>query len=118
MRALVNAPHSQDRLFLREMPEPEAQPDEVILNVRAFSINRGELVLLRNRPEGWRPGQDIAGVVQQVARSGRGPREGECVAALIDGAGWAERVAVPVERLARVPAGLGLEKAAAMPLAG
>lgn len=118
MRALVNTPGTGNRLSFRDLPEPEPRDDEVVMSVRRFSINRGELALMRNRPEGWRPGQDVAGVVQRAARNGNGPATGEPVAALIEGAGWAERVAVPIERLARVPDGVDLERAAALPMAG
>ncbi len=69
MKAIVNTPKTNDRLSFRDVPEPEPREDEVIVSVRSFSINRGELALMRNRPEGWRPGQDIAGVVERPAQS-------------------------------------------------
>ena len=37
---------------------------------------------------------------------------------LVDGGGWAERVPVPVERLAVLPEGVGFAEAAALPIAG
>ena len=118
MEALVNMPKAGSRLLLRDVPEPEPRGDEAVVSVHSFSINLGEIALIRNRPEGWRPGQDIAGVVERPAQSGEGPRTGERVAALIEGAGWAERVAVPVKRLARVPDGVDLDQAAGLPMAG
>ena len=118
MRALVNTPDANSRVSFRDSPEPEPHDDEVVVRVQSFSINRGELALLQMRPDGWRPGQDVAGFVERQARNGKGPKIGERVAALIEGAGWAERVAVPVERLAYVPDGVELETAAAMPMVG
>lgn len=118
MKALVNTPGHDPRLAFRDVPEPEPREDEAVVSVGAFSINRGELALMRNRPDGWRPGQDIAGLVTRPAANGTGPAAGERIAALIEGGGWAERVAVPVQRLARVPDTLGLETAAALPMAG
>ena len=50
-------------------PSRSRQPNEALVAVHAFSLNRGELRLFQVRPEGWRPGQDIAGV---VLRAGRG----------------------------------------------
>ena len=44
-----------------------------IVAVQAAGINRGELRLLSMRPDGWRPGQDISGVVVRVAADGTGP---------------------------------------------
>jgi NADPH:quinone reductase len=41
-----------------DLPEPEPAGDELVLAVRAFSINAGEASLIEQRPDGWRPGQD------------------------------------------------------------
>jgi NADPH2:quinone reductase len=49
---------------------------EVLVEVRAYSVNRGELFLLKMRSDGWRPGQDLAGVVVQAAADGTGPALG------------------------------------------
>ncbi len=102
----------------RVVPEPAAYPDEAIIAVYASSLNRGELALLAGRPEGWRPGQDIAGVVATLAADGSGPRAGTRVVGLVEGAGWAQRVAVPVTRLAALPDAVGVAVAAALPMAG
>jgi len=102
--------------------------------VHAFSLNRprasftvassstgrtvGELTLLRIRPAGWRPGQDIAGTVLEAAADGSGPNPGTRVVALLDWHGWAERAAVPVSRLAALPDNVSFVQAAALPVAG
>jgi NADPH:quinone reductase len=75
MLALVNTPSAPIPVELREVAEPVPMPDEAIVEVHAFSLNRGELALLAGRPEGWRPGQDIAGVVVQPATDGSGPEK-------------------------------------------
>jgi len=118
MRALVNTPNGNEPVELREVEEPAAGRDEAIMAVRAFALNRGELSLLSSRPEGWRPGQDIAGVVVRPAADGSGPREGARVVGLVDGAGWSERVAVPTARLAALPDAVDVALAAALPVAG
>src|SRR5207237_10488919 len=74
--ALVNTPSAPIPVELHEVAEPEPAADEAIVEVHAFSLNRGELPLLAGRPEGWRPGQDIAGVVVKAAAHGSGPKEG------------------------------------------
>jgi NADPH:quinone reductase len=56
-----------------EAPEPTPRSGQAVVGVRAFSVNRGELALLKARPAGWRPGQDVAGVVVQPAAHGTGP---------------------------------------------
>jgi len=118
MLAIVTTPNGAAPIELREVPEPQPAPNEAVVEVRAFSLNRGELRLFQIRPEGWRPGQDISGVVLQQAANGSGPRIGTRVVALTDNAGWAERAAVPTHRMAVLPDNVLLEEAAALPVAG
>ena len=57
-----------------DLPEPTPQPSECVIELRAFSINYGETILIKQRPEGgWRPGQDVAGLVVKQAADGSGP---------------------------------------------
>jgi NADPH:quinone reductase len=53
MLAVVNTPNAAAPVELREVPEPQPAPNEAVIEVRAFSLNRGELRLLQIRPEGW-----------------------------------------------------------------
>ena len=118
MLALVNTPSASIPVELNEVPEPVPMPDEAVVEVHAFTLNRGELALLSSRPEGWRPGQDIAGVVVQPATDGSGPEKGTRVVALVDGAGWSQRVAAPTARMAVLPDNVSFASAATLPVAG
>jgi NADPH:quinone reductase-like Zn-dependent oxidoreductase len=118
MLALVNTPGGTAPVELREVADPQPAPNEALVEVRAFSLNRGELRLFQIRTEGWRPGQDIGGVVLRPAADGSGPAAGTRVVALTDNAGWAERAAVPAHRMAVLPDNVLLEEAAALPVAG
>jgi len=118
MLALVNTPGGSAPVELREVAEPQPAPNEALVEVRAFSLNRGELRLFQIRPEGWRPGQDISGVVLKQAADGSGSAAGTRVVALTDNAGWAERAAVPAHRMAALSDNVLLEEAAALPVAG
>ena len=118
MLALVNTPSAPIPVELNEVPEPVPVPSEAIVEVHAFSLNRGELALLAGRPDGWRPGQDIAGVVVQPAADGSGPAKGTRVVALVDGAGWSQRVAAPTARMAALPENVSFASAATLPVAG
>jgi NADPH:quinone reductase len=118
MLALVNTPSAPIPVELNEVPEPVPLPSEAIVEVHAFSLNRGELALLAGRPDGWRPGQDIAGVVVQPAADGSGPAKGTRVVALVDGAGWSQRVAAPTARMAALPENVSFASAATLPVAG
>ena len=118
MLAIVNTPGDAAPVELREIAEPQPAANEALVEVRAFSLNRGELRLFQIRPEGWRPGQDISGVVVKQAADGSGPAAGTRVVALTDNAGWAERAAVPSHRMAALPDNARFEAAAALPVAG
>lgn len=117
MRALVSTPGAATPAAIQEVQEPSPAPDELLLGVKAASLNRGELMLLAARA-GWRPGQDVAGVVLRAAADGSGPPEGARVVAVVDQAGWAERAAVPTNRAAELPAGVDLGAAATLGVAG
>jgi len=118
MLAVVNTPDGPEPVAIREVPEPEPRPNEAVIAVHAFSLNRGELRLFQVRPEGWRPGQDIAGVVLKQAGDGSGPAAGTRVVALCDWEGWAERAAVASHRMASLAYNISFAQAAALPVAG
>ncbi|HUY96632.1 MAG TPA: zinc-binding dehydrogenase [Verrucomicrobiae bacterium] len=119
MLGLVADPAAPERVALRELPEPEPGPGTAVVEVEAVALNRGELNRLQTAPDGWRPGWDLAGRVAVAATDGRGPKPGERVVGLLpDGAGWAERAAVPTTLLATLPEGVSATDAAALPVAG
>ncbi|RWN22811.1 MAG: oxidoreductase [Mesorhizobium sp.] len=118
MLALVISSDSATGLSISELAEPQPASNEALVSVHATSLNRGELRLLSIRPNGWIPGQDIAGIVERAAADGSGPAVGARVAALVDQAGWAQRVAVPTDRLAVLPDDVSFAAAATLPVAG
>ncbi len=116
MRALVSkqsAPFAE----LAEVPDPTPRPDEALVEVKAFSLNRGETRRLETLEPGTLTGWDLAGTVKQPAGDG-GPAEGARVVGLVNPGAWAELVAVKLEHLAELPDGITLEQAAALPVAG
>ena len=117
MRAIVSTADGPSWTEIRDVPPPAPAPNEALIAVRAFGVNRGELTLVRRR-DGWQPGQDVAGEVVQAAADGSGPRAGERVAGLAEWHGWAEQAAVPAHRLAVLPEGVDFVHAAALPMAG
>ena len=96
MRALVAAadpPHPK----LAEVPDPTPAPGQAVVEVRAFSLNRGETRRLATMEPGTVTGWDLAGVVRDAAADGSGPPAGARVVGLVDPGAWAERVAVSTE---------------------
>ncbi|HUD62187.1 MAG TPA: zinc-binding dehydrogenase [Acetobacteraceae bacterium] len=118
MLGLVNTPNGAAPVELRELPEPEPARNEALVEVRAFSLNRGELRSFRNNEEGWVPGQDVSGVVLRKAANGEGPPAGSRVVALMDEFGWAQRAAVASHRMALLPDTVNFAQAATLPVAG
>lgn len=118
MLALVNTPGGDGPVEMRDVEEPTPAPGETVVEVRAFSLNRGELSLMESRQEGWRPGQDISGVIVEEAADGSSLEAGTRVVGIVDGAGWSERVAVPTARMAALPGEVGFTEAATLPIAG
>jgi len=115
MLALVAAPPTAE---IREVPDPEPKTDEALVDVRAFSLNRGEVMRLANMNDGDVTGWDVAGVVRQAAADGSGPQEGARVVGMVGRGAWAQLAAVPTGWLAELPENVSFEDAATLPVAG
>ena len=116
MRALVADSSAPGRLAMHDVPEPVPAPGEALVEVRAFSINRGELRMLGTAADGWRPGWDFAGIL--LADIEDGLRAGTRVVGLREGGTWAERVAAPQGWIAELPDGVPFAQGAALSTAG
>jgi NADPH:quinone reductase-like Zn-dependent oxidoreductase len=115
MLALVAAPPAAE---LREVRDPEPQRDEALVEVKAFSLNRGEVRRLADMSDGELTGWDVAGVVRQAAADGSGPKEGARVVGMVGRGAWAQLVAAPTGWLAELPDSVSFEDAATLPVAG
>jgi NADPH:quinone reductase len=121
MRSLVATGNAAAPLEFRDVAEPTPAANQAVIEVKNVSINRGELRLVASRPD-WHPGQDVAGTIVKSASErpshGEGPQVGTRVVAMVDQAGWAERVAVPLSRIAVLPNNVTFQQAATLPVAG
>jgi len=111
-------PDGAGSVVLDGVDEPQPDPGEALIEVSAYSVNRGETLLLERPRPGWRPGKDVAGRVLQAAANGSGPPVGARAVGHPPMGGWAERVAVPTTALVALPDHLPATTAAALPLAG
>jgi NADPH:quinone reductase len=118
MLALTAAPGRPGNIDLREVDEPVQHPNEVLVRVRAISLNRGETRRLADMQDGERVGWDLAGVVERTAEDGSGPPVGSRVVGFLRTNAWAELAAVPTNWLAVLPDDVTFEQAATLPVAG
>jgi len=120
---------SPDVLQLREVEKPVPKDGEVVVKVRAASVNALDRHFVRGTPHlariviGLRKpnltclGVDVAGEVETVGPGVSGLKPGDPVFGTCRGA-FAEYAWTKQDRLLPMPAGLSFEEAAAVPIAG
>lgn len=118
--AVITHPGPPDVLQVQEVPDPRPGVGEVLVDVTATAVNRADLMQRQGHydpPPGASPypGLECSGVITRLGEGVTGWAVGDPVCALLAGGGYAERVAVPAGQLMRVPQGLSLRDAAALP---
>lgn len=117
MRTLIKDSKSSGGVRLTSVTKPILQENEVLVQVKAIGLNRGELKLLTMMPEGWRPGFDIAGTVVSSSVNSSFP-VGSRIMGFAQKDGWSEFVAISTDRIALLPDAISFEEGAALPMVG
>lgn len=131
MKAIVQDRYGDldEVLRLVDLDRPVPAAGEVLVRVRAAPVVGGDWHLLRGLPylarpiTGWRrprnrvPGLELAGVVEEVGPGVDSLAVGDEVFGWCSGA-FQEYAAVPAGQVARKPANLTVEQAAAVPISG
>jgi NADPH:quinone reductase-like Zn-dependent oxidoreductase len=134
MKAIVYAEYGPpESLQLKEVEKPSPKDDEVLVKIRAASVNYPDWSLLRGKPFLIRLmtggllkpkhqilGADVAGQVEAVGRNVKQFQPGDEVFGDISECGFggfAEYVSVPENALAPKPTNITFEEAAAVPMA-
>ncbi len=116
MKAYFLAPGAAGtQVELRDIPTPEPKPGEILVRVRATSLNRGELLGGKPGAPAKPGGGECAGQVVRVGAGVTGVVIGDRLMGRCAG-GFAEHALMDAREAMRVPAGLGWEEAAATPL--
>ena len=126
MRAFVVDHYGPDGLSEADVPTPAVGPRDVLVDVRAASVNpldvmvrNGEFKLLLNHQRPFPLGHDVAGIVTAVGAEVRAFAVGDEVWARPRDhriGTFAEQIAVDVADVALKPASLSFAEAAAVPL--
>lgn len=103
------------KVELRETPTPEPKTGEILVRVRATSLNRGELLGGKAGAPARAGGGECAGDVVKVGQGVTGVSTGDRVMGRCGG-GFAEYALLDAREAMRVPARLAWEEAAATPL--
>lgn len=108
---------------IRDLPKPAPKPNEVLIRVRASSLNRADLLVALGHQHGSvggvgaRLGLECAGEVAAVGSEVEGVKPGDRVMASAPG-GFAEYVVTDAGRVHRIPGNnMSCEQAACFPVA-
>ena len=110
-----------DSLVVKDLPSPRAGAGEVVISVRAASVNFPDVLIIENKyqfkpPLPFSPGSELSGVVKEVGEGVGGWKAGDRVLAYTTYGAFAEEVKVEANRLMRLPAEMSFEEAAAFVL--
>jgi len=111
-----------ESLVVEELPSPQAGPGEVVVRVKAASLNFPDVLIIQNKyqfkpPLPFSPGSELAGIVKDVGPGVSGFKQGDRVLAFTTYGAFAEEVKVEAARLLPMPRGMEFDAAAAFLLA-
>ncbi|WP_312129743.1 NADPH:quinone oxidoreductase family protein [Diaphorobacter nitroreducens] len=115
---LCTNPTGVEALAWTELPDPAPKAGEVLVEIRAASLNFPDLLIVQNKyqikpPLPFVPGSEFAGVVQAVGDGVTHLQVGQNVACLSGTGGFATHTIAPAARCIPLPDGFGHVDAAA-----
>ncbi len=107
-----------DALVLRELPDPEPGPGEVVVRIEGASVNFPDTLFIQNKyqvtvPVPFTPGSEFVGTIIKAAPDVEGKKVGDHVMGSTMVGAYAEQIALPATSVRPVPAGLSGPEAAA-----
>ena len=116
---ICHDPVGVDALQWEELPTPQPGPGQVLIAVRAASLNFPDLLMVQNLyqikpPLPYVPGAEFAGVVEALGEGVKHLRVGQSVACLAGTGGFATHVAVNAALCLPLPEGFAHADAAAL----
>lgn len=108
-------------LKYKDIPKPESQPNEALVEIKAIGVNFIDVYLREGRYPSKLPftvGQEAAGIVSAVGGEVKSLRPGDRVAYRTGQGSYAEYAAVPADLLVKLPDSISFEQGAALMLQG
>src|ERR1043165_4310516 len=107
-----------DSLTFEELPSPRAGAGEVVVAVKAASVNFPDVLIIQNKyqfkpPLPFSPGSELAGVVKEVGSGVTAFKPGDKVIAFTTYGAFAEEVKTEAGRLLPLPEGMDFASGAA-----
>ena len=109
-----------ETLVWDKVADPRPEPGEVIIDITSTAVNRADLLQREGNyppPTGATDilGLECAGTIVSVGAALTMDRIGERVTALLNGGGYAQKVAIPLGQVMSVPEGASVLDAGALP---
>jgi NADPH:quinone reductase-like Zn-dependent oxidoreductase len=116
---LSHAPGGPDTLRLDELPDPTPGPGELLVRVRACSINYPDVLIIEDKyqlkpPRPFAPGSEISGEVEVVGEGVAGWSAGDRIIAATGFGGLAEKIVIPAARAIPLPPERSFEEGSAL----
>ena len=112
---------SLDKLTVQDVPSPRAGPNQVVIDVKASSLNFPDALMVKGMyqtkpPLPFSPGSELAGVVKEVGEGVKGFAVGDRVVGFCGHGGFAEDCVAPADRIMPLPAEMPFDIGAAFGL--
>ena len=109
-----------ETLVWDKVADPRPEPGEVIIDITSTAVNRADLLQREGNyppPTGATDilGLECAGTIVSVGAAPTMDRIGERVTALLNGGGYAQKVAIPLGQVMSIPEGVSILDAGALP---
>src|SRR5262245_312412 len=110
-----------ESLVLDEVPSLQPAAGEVVITVKAASVNFPDVLIIQDKyqvkpPLPFSPGSEVAGVVKAVGDDVTSVRPGDAVMAFTGYGAFAEEVKIDARRVLPLPSGMDFATAAAFGL--
>ncbi len=109
-------------LQYQEIPSPTPKEDEILIEVKACSVNFPDTLIIQGKyqfrpPFPFSPGSDVAGIVLQVGKKGSPYKVGDAVVGFVPFGGFAQQALLKISDCFPKPTGMTMVNAAAFLLA-